>query len=135
MKDGREFVLELNNSANGFYYDHEEEDARLIADIVIDKMAEVPSETTEKVEITAPVAPTKSQSVMWQYRLAGQEDLLGPFSSTQMREWVDLVDAIFKFFADKWQGYFKETVAEVKQVGQPPSEFKPVLSVQFSNFS
>eukprot|EP01105_Mastigella_eilhardi_P009894 TRINITY_DN231_c0_g1_i2.p1 TRINITY_DN231_c0_g1~~TRINITY_DN231_c0_g1_i2.p1 ORF type:complete len:237 (+),score=66.47 TRINITY_DN231_c0_g1_i2:385-1095(+) len=38
LKDGREFVLELNNSANGFYFDHEQEDAKRIAQLVVAKM-------------------------------------------------------------------------------------------------
>ncbi|KAH3762531.1 synapsin II [Pelomyxa schiedti] len=38
MADGREFVLEINNSSNGFYFKHEVEDAGIVADLVLAKM-------------------------------------------------------------------------------------------------
>lgn len=37
-KDGREVILELNDTATGFMYDHEKEDLNIVKSIVLEKM-------------------------------------------------------------------------------------------------
>ncbi len=38
MKDGREYIIELNDTAIGLMFEHLEEDSLLIRDLVIEKM-------------------------------------------------------------------------------------------------
>ena len=40
LKDGTEVLFEINNTANGLMDEHEQEDAGLIADLVVERMNE-----------------------------------------------------------------------------------------------
>jgi len=62
-----------------------------------------------------------SEDRMWEYKALGSNELFGPFTTSQVRDWVN-------------QGYFKgDTAVMIRRVSASPEEFVSSDSIDWNN--